>query len=153
MRKIMFKTNKTKGFTLIELLVVIAIIGLLASIVLVSVQGPRVQARDTKRMADMRSLQTAMELCYSDSACGAQDAYPVYASYADANTVGLAPYIGAGNLPLDPQDPTQQYEWTSDDNEYCIYAALENADTNFFFVSNAGSGGGDPTPPCTIGLI
>ncbi|PIZ86835.1 MAG: hypothetical protein COX92_02500, partial [Candidatus Nealsonbacteria bacterium CG_4_10_14_0_2_um_filter_40_15] len=32
-------TNKSRGFTLIELLVVIAIIGLLASIVLVSV-GP-----------------------------------------------------------------------------------------------------------------
>ena len=42
-----------RGFTLIELLVVIAIIGILASIVLVSLSGGRAKARDTQRLANL----------------------------------------------------------------------------------------------------
>jgi len=55
-----------KGFTLIELLVVIAIIGLLSSIVLVSMQGMRGKARDATRRAGLRQVQLALELYYSN---------------------------------------------------------------------------------------
>lgn len=55
-----------KGFTLIELLVVIAIIGLLSTIVVASLSTVRKKARDTKRVADIKSLQLAMEM-YFDS--------------------------------------------------------------------------------------
>jgi len=53
-----------KGFTLIELLVVIAIIGLLASIVLVSLNSARAKARDVRRIADFRNINLAMELYF-----------------------------------------------------------------------------------------
>jgi prepilin-type N-terminal cleavage/methylation domain-containing protein len=53
-----------KGFTLIELLVVIAIIGLLASIVLVSLNSARAKARDAKRVSELKQIQTAIELYY-----------------------------------------------------------------------------------------
>ena len=56
-----------KGFTLIELLVVISIIGLLASVVLVSLQSARKKARTAKRVSDMRQIQTALELYYNDN--------------------------------------------------------------------------------------
>lgn len=57
--------GKEKSFTVIELLVVVAIIGVLASLVLVSMQGLRAKARDVKRLEDMRQTVTALEM-YKD---------------------------------------------------------------------------------------
>ena len=60
-------TNKKKGFTLIELLVVIAIIGILSTLAVVSLQNARKSARDAKRIADIKQIQTALELYYQDN--------------------------------------------------------------------------------------
>jgi prepilin-type N-terminal cleavage/methylation domain-containing protein len=59
--------NKQKGFTLIELLVVVSIIGLLSSIVLVSLNSSRSKARDAKRMASIRQVATAIEAYFNDN--------------------------------------------------------------------------------------
>ena len=58
--------NKKKGFTLIELLVVVAIIGLLATLSIVALNNARARARDAKRIADIKQIQTALELYYND---------------------------------------------------------------------------------------
>ncbi|MDD5567281.1 MAG: type II secretion system protein [Patescibacteria group bacterium] len=56
-----------KGFTLIELLVVIAIIGLLSTMLIITLQDSRAKARDARRRADISTLQTAMALYYHDN--------------------------------------------------------------------------------------
>jgi len=55
------------AFTLIELLVVIAIIGILSTLAVVSLTNARQSARDTKRLADVKQIQTALELYYNDT--------------------------------------------------------------------------------------
>ncbi|PIS42972.1 MAG: hypothetical protein COT24_00675 [Candidatus Kerfeldbacteria bacterium CG08_land_8_20_14_0_20_40_16] len=60
-----------KGFTLIELLVVIAIVGLLATIAIVAMNSARQASRDTKRIADIKQIASALEIYFNDF-----DAYP-----------------------------------------------------------------------------
>ena len=102
------KTIKFRGFTLIELLVVIAIIAILASIILASLNQARTKSRDARRAADIKTLQTALELYNNDNG-----GYPVQSTAGDVSGVvaALVPtYISA--LPQDPQ-PSYSYWYQS----------------------------------------
>lgn len=136
----MRKKNQ-KGFTLIELLVVVAIIGLLASIVLVSLNSARKKARDSKAQGDLRQIAIAMEMYY--------DANSAYYS-TGATTTGTA--IGSGKsvgeylspVPYHNGDATNgQYYWYNnggDTEYYCTYVQSDATTTNYFYVSQSGSG-------------
>jgi len=122
---------KKKGFTLIELLVVIAVIGLLASIVLVSLGGARKKARDARRQAEIKQIAIAMEMAYSDTGT-----YPAKATFPFDN-VTLVKY-----LPSSPKDPSSNayYFWIDNSaapQQYCTWAVLEN-ETAFIAASEVG---------------
>jgi len=53
-----------KGFTLIELLIVIAIIGVLSSVVIAFLGQARAKARNARRVMEMKSFITALNLYY-----------------------------------------------------------------------------------------
>lgn len=61
--------QKDKGFTLIEMLVVIIIIGILATIVLISVASARKKAQATKAKTDLLEFTKAFEMA-ANSGCG-----------------------------------------------------------------------------------
>ena len=63
---IKIKNQNNRAFTLIELLVVVAIIGILSSVVLASLNSAREKARDSRRLSDVRQIQTALDLYYQD---------------------------------------------------------------------------------------
>lgn len=86
------RNKKQQGFTLIELLVVIAIIGLLASVVLLALNSARAKSRDAKRVADVRQIQSGLELFFNDCS-----SYPVEATAVVlGGTGGLRLFSGTG---------------------------------------------------------
>lgn len=131
--------NHRGGFTLIELLVVVAIISLLSSVVLASLNGARMKARDVKRKSDLLQIRTALEMYYNDN----NGSYPNTAGYFNnANHGGLdaaltPTYIS--KISDDPQFPGHidyiymRKDYTADGepsgfsaNKYALYATLEN---------------------------
>lgn len=115
----MFKTKKNFGFTLVELLVVIAIIGILASVVLVSLNSARSKARDARRIADVHQISLALE-SYYDSNVGYDGAgADTGQDYPSANSTvvdSLTLLVTGGFMSSVPKDPQ--------DSSYYSYAAL-----------------------------
>lgn len=56
--------RRNQGFTLVELIIVVAIIGILSTLGLNSYADILAKARDTKRKADLREVQVALQQYY-----------------------------------------------------------------------------------------
>ncbi|GAC1499314.1 MAG: hypothetical protein NVS1B10_01920 [Candidatus Saccharimonadales bacterium] len=82
--------KSNKGFTIVELLIVIVVIGILALLVVTTYSGIQAKARNSKRSADIGTIQTQLEAFYS------QNGY--YPSLTDMNS---ATWIAANMKSLD----------------------------------------------------
>lgn len=140
-------TQNQKGFTLVEILIVIGIIGLISSVVTISMAQARVKGRDSKRKSDLVQIQKALEIYYNTNneyphTCGATptcvsipDWYGM-AQFAPAtyrNTSGATGYIPnlaptfITNLPTDPSGITANwsgYLYKSDGVNYKLLAHI-----------------------------
>ncbi len=119
------RKNKNKGFTIIELLIVIAILGILGSILFVSISGkPTIKARDTKRIGDLNSLRLAVELYFSEN-----QVYPTSLS-------SLVPdYIQA--VPKDPRyaDGSTNCGSTLFDDDYAYGVNSTTSPTRYYIAA------------------
>jgi type II secretion system protein G len=95
---------RTRGFTLIELLVVIAVIGILASIIMVSVSGARAKGRDSRRVADIKTIQLALANYYNDNGMFPKNIYCT-GTAAPCDTVAPSSGLSPAYLPKVPSDP------------------------------------------------
>lgn len=67
------KKNSQRGFTLIELLVVIAIIGILASVVLASLNSARNKGADAAVKANLANTRAQAEIVYDSASPNSYD--------------------------------------------------------------------------------
>lgn len=108
--------NFRKGFTLIELLVVMVIIAILATLGIVAYSNSLQNARNSKRISDLNSMQASFEQYFT--ANGTYAAYTTMAASLQGSILPSHPTQGSAYsyTPSGATDPT---------TSYCICALLE----------------------------
>ncbi|MCR4328088.1 MAG: prepilin-type N-terminal cleavage/methylation domain-containing protein [Patescibacteria group bacterium] len=147
------KTYSRGGFTLIEILIVVAIIGILASVILVGLGPTQRAGRDARRVADLKSVQTGLELYFQKNG-----EYPAAASGWTALSQTLeGAGVGAGKIPNDPNynsavgtSPIYHYSRPAY-NAYYLGALLEDPNNKAMKSSLSGTSDGG-NPPVITGV-
>lgn len=125
----MYKLKNHKGFTLIELLIVIAIIGILATLLIIALQGARVRAAKAKTMENLNQVSKALELHRNDDT---GDQYPAIIKDAvdESGQQLLKGDItdGAGSL--------LHYCHNLNRNKYFIYGQYKDAANAYYSVKD-----------------
>jgi len=147
-----------KGFTLIELLIVITIVGVITALTFVALNAVRGKSRDSKRVADIRQWQAALEMykndnnVYPSAATSGQPLVGITNGYTYMKKVPSAPGTNDGTC-----TGTDAYTYTSSDPSntynitYCLGGSVQSAGpSNCSAVPGqiclaGGGGGGGPT--------
>lgn len=132
---------RTKGFTLIELLVVIAIIGILAAVVLASLQTARDKGADAAIKSDIDSSRAQAELYYP---ANGQSYANVCTNTASDGTPGIAAMVAG------VQSKGGVAYCNSDDSSWVLSSTLKSSSTTAWCTDNSGTStlrsGGNPAP-------
>lgn len=125
------KNEKHSGFSLIELMVTVSVIALLSVISVVSINVVSANARDSKRLADVKTLSSALQIYYTDNGqypnCTANDR-----DYGGAWTTclgaALAPYISV--MPRDPGKDAYGYDYYKSGKKAYLLFTIERSKPN-----------------------
>jgi prepilin-type N-terminal cleavage/methylation domain-containing protein len=94
--------KRNQGFTIVELLIVIVVIGILALLVITTYSGIQQKARNSKRQADLSSLQTQLEAFFSQNGY-----YPSLTDLKSDTWLNTNMKSLDKNALIDPSNPTQ----------------------------------------------
>lgn len=137
-----FLNDHSSGFTLLELMVAISVIGILSLIGVTSFVPSLQKGRDARRQGDLRSIQNALEQCFSLTAA---QTYPALTA-GSALSCGSPVSTIMQTVPADPQTKAAYtYTRNAANSLYCVCGKLENA------VGNATSNTVAGTGVCTFG--
>lgn len=119
--KLPFNYKLQLGFTLVELLIVVAVIGILSALLTANFIGVRQRARDAQRKADVKQIQSALELYRAD-----HGTYP--AALANCgNSLMSEDCQTSTYMRTIPQDPQgDDYTYSTNGTTYSVIACLEN---------------------------
>jgi prepilin-type N-terminal cleavage/methylation domain-containing protein len=123
----------TKGFTLIELLVVIAIIGILSSVVLVSLSSARNKGRDASMQGSMTSLRSSAEMYYSSNGSSG------YNNLFTGNNTWASVDTGTQNLLTAVSNLTTVHTAVSSASIWAAQAQLPSTVGSYFCVDSTGA--------------
>jgi type II secretory pathway pseudopilin PulG len=116
--------------------VVIAIIGLLSTLAIVALGSAREKSRDSKRLADLRQIQAALELHYADNNTYPIVTEPVQLGTNNSSCLNADGFVESNcinaYMPLVPRDPSDfSYVYSSNDGTtYTIQARIEGQINN-----------------------
>lgn len=132
LNKIFKQTYLRAGFTLVELVVVIGIIAIISVFIIVSLTTGRVRARDSKRIADLNQLRTALNNYFDNNSH-----YPyvpdwVFSTSGGNWIPGLTPTF-MNQIPVDPKNNTTQ-PWINGNYSYAYYST-SNYQNNYDLVA------------------
>ena len=137
-------SSSARGFTLIELLVVIAIIGILSSVVLVSLNSARKKGTDTRIIADVQQTRTQLESDYASSTYSA-DLFNSAANTATGNAFSTTKNSNITTLATDANKNGGNLTvyaigaGANGPTGYVIFGQLSSDQTKYFCIASDGS--------------
>jgi prepilin-type N-terminal cleavage/methylation domain-containing protein len=124
MRAMFTRAKTSPGFTIVEIIITLVIVGILAFLILNSLQTVQAKSRDALRRSDMDSIAKNLEACYGDKdKC--DNAYPTVNQLTDTSPGGF----------LATNFPNFNNEWIYDSSAGLIQTGDASPATQYQYIT------------------